>query len=203
MYTPEHFREVDSARLSKLIRDYPFGMLVTVDEGLPQVNHLPFLFEKRDDGSAVLLGHVAKTNPQWHRLADGGTALVVFQGPNAYVSPAWYESPGVPTWNYAVVHVYGGSRLLDSDSELEPMLRRLTSIHEAREFPRWQPDLTGERRERLLGMIVGFEIRVDRIEGKFKLSQNRPVEDRRNVYRRLADSSNPSCNAVAALMKHE
>ena len=107
-----NFKQSDSERLETLLRDYPFGMLVTIHDGLPFVSHIPFLYERRSGGVPVLLGHVAKANPQWCDLAQNQTALVVFQGPHGYVSPSGYESPGVLTWNYAVVHVYGKARVI-------------------------------------------------------------------------------------------
>lgn len=198
MYIPDHFKETDPERLVALLRDYPFGMLVTLRAGLPFVTHIPFLYERREDGIQVLRGHVAKANPQWQDLAEHQTALVVFQGPHAYVSPSWYETPGVPTWNYAVVHVYGKARLL-RDAALENLLRELTTVYEATQSAPWQPELSGERREKLLAMIVGFEIEIQEIQGKFKLSQNRPENDRRNVIEQLQKS--PFTSAVATLMR--
>jgi transcriptional regulator len=202
MYTPEHFKETDTERLEALIRGYPFGTLITVNDGFPLVNHLPILLERRTSDTAFLLGHVARANPQWHHLASGQTALAVFQGPHAYVSPSWYGSPGVPTWNYAVVHVYGKARILENDAEAEDLLERLTAIYEANQPAPWKANLAGERRAKLLGMIVGFEIRISAIEGKFKLNQNRPVEDQRAVVERLMESRAPLGVAVAKLMKH-
>lgn len=200
MYAPEHFKETDPERLETLIRDYPFGTLVTVDSGLPFANHIPFLFERRVHDTAVVLGHVARANPQWHHLAAAQTALVVFQGSHAYVSPSWYRSPGVPTWNYAVVHVYGRPRILP-EGETEALLQRLTEIYEADQPTPWSFDLTGERRAKLLSMIVGFELRIEKIEGKFKLSQNRSAEDQQAVIHHLTESAAPLGSALARLMR--
>lgn len=199
MYIPEHFKETDPERLAALLRDYPFGMLVTVRAGLPFVTHIPFLYERRQDGVQILRGHVAKANPQWQDLAENQTALVVFQGPHAYVSPRWYKTPGVPTWNYAVVHVYGKARLLHDAAALEKFLSELTTVYEATQPAPWQPELSGERREKLLGMIVGFEIEIQEIQGKFKLSQNRPENDRENVIEQLQKS--PFTSDLAKLMR--
>lgn len=167
--------------------------------GLPSVNHIPFLHERRQDGTQVLRGHLAKANPQWQDLAGDQTALVVFQGPHAYVSPRWYETPGVPTWNYAVVHVYGKARLLHDAAALENLLMELTTVYESRQSTLGQPEISGERRKKLLGMIVGFEIEIQEIQGKFKLSQNRSEQDRCNVIQQLEKS--PFTAALAALMQ--
>lgn len=199
MYLPDHFKESDPERLAALIRDYPFGMLVTVHEGLPCVSHIPFLYECRDNGVSLLVGHVARANPQWQDLSQNQTALVVFQGPHAYVSPNWYESPGVPTWNYAVVHVYGKARLVEDEEAIERLVERLTAVYESEQPSPWKSGLSGARRTKLLEMIVGFEIEVQEIQGKFKLSQNRPSEDQRSVINQLSQS--PLTHEVAKLMK--
>jgi transcriptional regulator len=143
---------------------------------------------------------MARANPQWQHFVEGSKVLVVFQGPHAYVSPSWYSSPGVPTWNYAVVHLRGIPRLLDGESELEALVEQLTHVHESHLPNPWKPNLTGERRSKLLNMIVGFEIELTHIQGKFKLSQNRPLEDQRSVVDKLSQSSNQTEAAVAKLM---
>lgn len=203
MYLPEHFKEANPARLAELVRDHPLGMLVTAPGGVPFVSHLPFLFDPDAGSSGKLLCHMARANPQWQHFSSGGEALVVFQGPHAYVSPAWYESPGVPTWNYAVVHVRGTPRLIEGESELYALLERLTEVHESRMPAPWKPNLAGERRSRLLGMVVGFEIEITDIQGKFKLSQNRPPEDQRRVIEQLSQSDSQTEAAVARLMSEQ
>lgn len=196
MYLPDRFRETDTERILALVEGHPFGMLITAPDGEPYVNHLPFLLYR--DGSGIrLLGHMARDNPQWQHFSSEREVLAVFQGPHAYVSPNWYGSPGVPTWNYAVAHLRGVPRLVEDESELEDLLRAMTRLHEADQPSPWQADLEPERRARLFGMIIGFEIEVTDIQAKFKLSQNRPAEDRR----RVADALDGS--AVAGLMNEE
>lgn len=199
MYIPTHFNETDRTRMLALIAAYPLGMLVTVPDGVPFVSHLPFLFE----GSGKLLGHMAKANPQWQHVFVNNEVLVVFQGPHAYVSPAWYTSLGVPTWNYAVVHLRGKLRLIEDPLALESMVERLTDTHESQQLSPWKPNLTGERRLKLLDMIVGFEIDITDMQGKFKLSQNRPLEDRKLVVEQLSQSNNQMASAVAKLMSED
>jgi transcriptional regulator len=200
MYIPEHFRETDPKRITALIDTYPFGMLVTVKEGVPFASHLPFLFEQSLDSDGKLLGHMARANPQWQHFVSGNEVMVVFQGPHTYVSPSWYSSPGVPTWNYAVVHVLGKPRFMEDESELESLITRLTDVHESRMPYPWKPNFDGERRKKLRGMIVGFEIEITEIQGKFKLSQNRPVEDQLKVMEILQQSDNQTATEVAKLM---
>jgi transcriptional regulator len=199
MYIPDAFRETDSARILALVAAYPFGQLITAPDGVPFVSHLPFLLD-RSDGRLLLLGHLARANPQWRHLSAEREVLTVFTGPHAYVSPGWYTTPGVPTWNYAVVHLRGRPRLIEDAAGLDALLDRLTRTHEARMPDPWQPDLSDDKRARLLGMIVGFEIEVADIQAKFKLSQNRPEEDRRRVAEELAGSGDQTEAAVARLM---
>ena len=200
MYIPEHFKETNPVRISALIEGHPLGMLVTAPEGVPFVSHLPFIFERPADTQGKLLGHMARANPQWQHFSKGSEVLAVFQGPHAYVSPSWYSSPGVPTWNYAVVHLRGIPRLIEGESELESLVEQITHVHESHLPDPWKPNLTGERRSKLLNMIVGFEIEVTDIQGKFKLSQNRPLEDQQNVVEELSLSNNQIDIAVAELM---
>lgn len=200
MYIPEHFKETNLVRISALIEGHPLGMLVTAPEGVPFVSHLPFLFERLAGSHGKLLGHMARANPQWQHLSAGSEVLAVFQGPHAYVSPSWYASAGVPTWNYAVIHLRGTPRLIEGETELEALLEQLTHAHESPMASPWEPQLTGERRAKLLNMIVGFEIEVTDVQGKFKLSQNRPLEEQQNVVKELSLSNNQTNIAVAALM---
>ena len=200
MYVPEHFKETNPERILALVEGQPFGMLVTTPEGVPFVSHLPFLFERSAGSRGKLLGHMARANPQWQHLAAGTEVLAVFQGPHAYVSPSWYASPGVPTWNYAVVHLRGKPRLIEGEAELEALVEKLTRVHESPMPNPWKPELAGERRARLLNLIVGFEIDVTHIQAKFKLSQNRPLEDQQRVADELGRSNSQSAAAVAKLM---
>ena len=200
MYIPESFKETNPERISALIEGHPFGMLVTAPAGVPFISHLPFLFERSTGSQGKLLGHMARANPQWQHFTTNREVLAVFQGPHAYVSPSWYASPGVPTWNYAVAHLRGKPRLIEGESELETLLEQLTHVHESPMPNPWQPDLTGEWRSKLLNMIVGFEIEITDIQAKFKLSQNRPPEDQQRVAKKLSQSSNQTEAAVAKLM---
>jgi transcriptional regulator len=200
MYIPEHFKETDPVRISALIEGHPFGMLVTAPEGVPFVSHLPFLFARPAGSQGKLLSHMARANPQWQHFSIGREVLAVFQGPHAYVSPSWYASAGVPTWNYAVIHLRGTPRIIEDETELEALLEQLTCVHESPMPSPWEHKATGERRAKLLNMIVGFEIEVTDIQGKFKLSQNRPRKDQQHVVEELSLSKNQTDIAVAELM---
>ena len=200
MYIPEHFKETNSERISALIKGNSFGMLVTAPDGVPFVSHLPFIFAHAAGSKGKLLCHMARANPQWQHFSSCSEVLAVFQGPHAYVSPSWYSSPGVPTWNYAVVHLRGKPHIIESESDLEALVEQLTHVYESRMPSPWKPNLAGERRTKLLNMIVGFEIEVTDIQAKFKLSQNRPPEDQQSVVEKLSSSNNQTEAAVAKLM---
>lgn len=189
MYIPSHFAENDAQRLQEFMHQHPFATLVTTHDGAPFASHLPLMLASGVGRHGALLGHMARANPQWQDLAAGVEVLVVFQGEHAYVSPAWYEpnAMSVPTWNFTAVHAYGTARVL-SEGELENTLQQLTDEHEKLLPQPWKLELNQTMRERMLGAIVGFEIMLNRIEGKFKLSQNRNEQDQRNVMEKLAQS---------------
>ena len=190
MYIPEHFAETDLPTLHEFMQQHSFATLVTQHDGAPFASHLPLLLDRCIGTHGALLGHMARNNGQWRDFAAGAEILVMFQGPHAYVSPTWYEpNPmSVPTWNFTAVHAYGKARIL-SEAELVETLHQLVDENE-KAFPQpWKLQISQAMRERALGAIVGFEIRLSRIEGKFKLSQNRSAQDRKNVIAQLAQSA--------------
>ena len=157
-------------------------MLISPDAADPPVTHLPLLLDRSRGKQGVLLGHVARGNPHWHHLESRPEVLAVFHGPHAYVSPSWYEShPSVPTWNYATVHAHGTARLLHEARDLEQLVRRLVDQYEGGRAQPWRMELPPDYQTQMLRGIVGFEITITRLTGKFKLSQNRPATDRVRV----------------------
>jgi transcriptional regulator len=201
MYLPAHFTVADRARLAAVIHEHSFATVVTQDGGAPFASHVPVLFFPERGAQGVLAAHVARANPHWRHLTGDREALVIFQGPHAYVSPAWYRTaPAVPTWNYVAVHAYGRPRLLETESELEALLQATVGKYESAMPSPWRAELPPEFRSRQLKAIVGFEIDITRLEGKFKLNQNRPREDIAGVIRELSASERASDREVAALM---
>lgn len=192
MYIPERFRETDRKALQQLIAEYPFGALVTLADGRPFASHIPFIMDGGD-----LLCHLAKANPQCGHLSKDQEALCIFQGPHAYVSPSWYGSAGVPTWNYAVVHVYGTATIIDQPSELAGLVEQFTRHFETGMADPWEPDY----KHSLLSAIVGVTIQITEVQGKFKLSQNRPAIDRASVINNLESAGDPLSLGVARLMR--
>lgn len=194
MYRPKHFEQSDAGKLSTLIAQNPFGTLVTLAAERPFASHIPFLHDAQD---ALLLGHVARANPQWQHFQGDRQVLTIFQGPHAYISPTWYVDPGVPTWNYAVAHVYGTARAIEDSAQVRKIVERLTAREESRFETPWVPRYD----PRMLQAIVGIEIRISEIQGKFKLGQNRSAADRAAVKARLGDSGSENGIALAKLME--
>jgi transcriptional regulator len=202
VYLPPAFTEKRPEVLLGHIERYDFGLLVTHGaEGLV-ASHIPFLIE-RDGERLHLHGHLARPNPQVGDLARGGEALAIFSGPHAYISPNWYATgPSVPTWNYADVHAYGTVQLVEDAEWLHRFLVRLSERHEARNPVAWRmQDLPGAYVETMLKGIIGLDIAVTRLEGKYKLSQNRPAADRPSVIAALEAQGDPESRAVARLMR--
>jgi transcriptional regulator len=194
IYRPDAFRQDDRVTLLSHAAAYPFATVITRCEGDLKVSHLPLLV---DGQRGVLRGHLARENPQLSDLAKGSETLVIFQGPHAYVSPSVYEEhPSVPTWNYVVVHVHGRARLVD-----EPALRGILDELVARFDPTgWRLEAPQDYVSSALDAIAGFEITIERLEGKWKLSQNRSLEDQRRVAAWL-EGGDETSRAVAALMR--
>jgi transcriptional regulator len=197
VYIPRHFSADDPAVLKDFVNANAFGTLVTSHGVDTMVSHIPFVTEQRGE-EFILHGHVARANPHW-RAIEGVTSLVIFQGPHGYVSPTWYEKkPSVPTWNYTVVHAHGTARLVD-DTALERTLDRLSGEYEASNAEPWRMyDLERGYMDTMMRAIVGFEFKVERLEGKFKLSQNRIPADQQRVIAALESSGQ---GELAALMR--
>jgi len=199
MYTPKFNQVADRAILIEAMRDNSFAILFGPDaNGHPVATHLPLVV--KDEGEHGLIeGHFAKANPHWKSLASHET-LVVFPGPHSYVSPTFYvEELSVPTWNYIAVHAYGTLELVEDDPGKEALLEGLIAVNEPVYAEHWHNLPTGFRHSMLSG-IVGFRIPIARIEGKFKISQNRKPEERANVQNTHA-AGTPDQKALAAWMQ--
>jgi len=195
MYIPKHFAETDLARITELVNTNGFATLITVNEGLPVANHLPLLLDNH--ASLKLSGHMAKANEQWQHFTGNTEVLAIFQGPHAYISPSSYKGHGVPTWNYAVVHMYGVATLVEDENRLQAIIETLTQKYEQLQTSPWSPDYP----TRMLQAIVGFEIEVKRVEAKFKLSQNRSAHDRQSIIANFSASGNTSKVEMARIMQ--
>lgn len=199
MYVPSPNRMDDRAEQVAFMRQYSFATLVTADSGAaPRATHLPFVVVEEGAGLR-LVAHLARANPQWREFGGPAEALVIFQGPHAYISPTLYErQPSVPTWNYAAVHVYGKLRLLEGREDKLSALRQLVTANDApwlAEMERLPADFL----ELKLRGIVAFDIAVTRLEARWKLSQDRMPQERRNIVDALNGSEDGAARTLAAM----
>lgn len=210
MYIPKFNAVSDPALLFDLMRQFSFATLVTSHEGAPFATHLPFVVYPERGPRGTLVAHMARGNMQWRDLGEAGAAgheaLVIFQGAHAYISPSWYmdhvqDRMNVPTWNYMVVHAYGVPRLIEDERRVRDELRALVNQYESGFETPWTMDLPDDYLRKLLGAIVAFEIPITRLEGKFKLSQNRSQGDQMRVIERLLASEDANAQGVGAAMR--
>jgi len=185
MYTPSHFSEPDTAKLHSFVREHSFGTLVSQVNGAPFATHIPFTLDANKGEYGTLYCHVARANKHWSALRDDNQSLIIFRGPHAYISPTWYKTEGVPTWNYTAVHAYGKVRIVEARDELITLLESLVHINEAANGTNYKLDPNAPEVAQRLAHIVGMEIPIEALSGKFKLSQNRPREDHNPVIERL------------------
>ncbi|MCE9534451.1 MAG: FMN-binding negative transcriptional regulator [Planctomycetes bacterium] len=200
MYIPAHFAETDLTKLHDFIEQNSFGLFVSNVDGEPFGTHLPYLLDRTSGPHGTLIGHMARANPQW-RQASGQNVLGIFTGPHAYISPTWYQAEQVvPTWNYIAVHVYGQIELIEEPDSLLEVVRKTVELYE-QGMPRpWTFDGSSTFVERLLAQIVGFRLMIDKIEGKWKLNQNQPLERRAKVIRAMQERGDENALAIAATM---
>lgn len=201
MYNPPSFREERPKVLQTLIRQNSFGTLVSASGGELVATHLPFLLDTDRGPHGTLIGHMARANGQWRTFEGGGEVLVLFQGPHAYISPSWYTTAlSVPTWNYVAVHAYGCPRLVEGAALHAILEATVREFEEPRAEPWRLAQLPDDFVQNLMRAIVGFEIPISRLEGKRKLSQNRPDADRLGAVDGLRGEHDPASLSIADLM---
>lgn len=206
MYLPSAFRQDDRAELLRQIGETSLATLVTAGEQGLQASHLPLLLAADEGEQGTLYGHLARANPQWRELAAGAEAMLIFQGPDAYVSPSFYPSKAehgkvVPTWNFIAVHAYGVAETIEDAPRLLQIVSRLTALHERERAQPWAvSDAPEDYVAGMLRAIVGFRLPIARLEGKWKLSQNRTAEDRAGVRQGLGASASSADRALAQRM---
>jgi transcriptional regulator len=217
MYVPAHFEETRPDVLGRLIHDHPLAALVTLGRDGLSANHIPLELDPGPAPLGTLRGHVARANPVWRDFSRDVEALAIFQGPQAYISPAWYETKRetgkvVPTYNYIVVHAYGPLRIVEDRAWLRALVERLTTRYEAGRYEAgrheaskpepWKvTDAPAEYIEQMLGAIIGVEIPLTRLVGKWKVSQNRPAVDRDGVVSALGEMEDQDARAMSDLVK--
>jgi transcriptional regulator len=196
MYIPKHTLETDMPTLHAFMEAHNFAILFSSHDNQPMATHLPFMLDTTRGTYGTLIAHFAKANPHWHMLDAETEILVVFQGAHSYISPRWYAPPTVvPTWNYATVHAYGKAQIIYDVDQLKTMVTQLVNVHDN------LPNLEAELPHNLLQAIVGIEIPIDRLEGKFKFSQNKSVADQQGVVAALSQSEDDTQRAVADIMQ--
>jgi transcriptional regulator len=206
MYCPTHFQEASPAALIDLIEQHPLGTVVCHTENGLVADHIPLLFRPEAGTAGKLLGHVAANNPLW-QLGSDQALLVVFQGPSAYISPNWYATKAeagkvVPTWNYAVVHAYCSLTAIRDPAKVLALVSELTDRHESKQPHPWRvSDAPSEFTERLLNNIVGIELTIHRLQGKWKVSQNQTTANQLSVIAALQGQGTEGPNQMAELVK--
>ena len=206
MYLPSHFAEARVDVLHDLIRAYPFGTLVVLASNGLDANHIPFEIDPEPAPFGTLRGHLARANPLWKDFSAQVDALAIFQGPHTYISPSWYPTKKehgkvVPTWNYAVVHAMGPLRVIDEQAWVRRFVEQLTHRHEAHRSDPWKvTDAPTDFVDTMTSAIVGIEIPISRLTGKWKVSQNRPEKDRAGVVEGLLQNRSDASNEMAQLV---
>jgi transcriptional regulator len=206
MYLPQIFEESRPEVLHELIRSHPFSTFVIHTEAGLTANHIPFVLDAQAGAHGTLRGHVARSNPVWQQLAGCSEALAIFQGAQSYITPSWYPSKhtdgkAVPTWNYAVVHAHGQPRAVDDAHWLLEHVTQLTAQQEARQALPWKvSDAPVEYIDQMLRQIVGIEIPILKLQGTWKVSQNRKTGDRLGVAAGLESLATDGSRAMGQLV---
>ena len=208
MYVPKAFEEKEIPVLHAFMRAHPFVTLITTGSSGLIASHVPMVLEGADSEMGILKGHVSRANPQWREFSRDAQALVIFSGADHYITPSWYEEKKttgkvVPTWNYAVVHAYGSLKTVEDGAWLRAHLESLTTMHEASFAKPWKvSDAPEDYVASQMKGIVGMEFRVERLEGKWKLNQNRSEADRLGVVEGLGELDTPESVAMKDLVRN-
>jgi transcriptional regulator len=203
VYTPSFNRVDDPRTIRAFIHAHGFATLVTQEGGQMQASHLPVLLDESGEGDS-LRGHMARANAQWKSFGGDREVLCLFHGPHSYISPSWYEAKvAVPTWNYAVAHVYGVARVETDAAFVRRVVEDTTSKYESGMPCPWPMDLPEDYLGKMMGAIVAFSIRITRIEAKFKFGQNRSPEDQAKMLRGLEESGDPESQRLAGMIRRQ
>ena len=203
MYVPKLFHEGSWPEIRKVIEENSFATVISCNAGLPTATHVPLRLVESEGGPAKLQGHMSRANPHWRIFEHEPPSLVIFAGPNAYVSPRWYDHVNVPTWNYVAVHVYGKVRLVTDAGEMHELIKGLVDRYEGATDADTRYTVEGlpaDFLESQMKGIVGFEISVDEVQASFKLSQNRDEKNYENVIAELGKSADQEAQEVAQVM---
>lgn len=201
MYIPKINEETDLSTLHDFMMAHNFAILVNHHDGQLNATHLPLILDQVQGDYGTLIGHIARANKQWKTFGEE-EVMIIFNGPHTYISPTWYENhPSVPTWNYTTVHAYGVPQLIEEQAAIDDALHLLVKNHEQGRNPEWVMDLPDQLMNTMRQAIVAFEIEITRIEGRFKLSQNKTHAEQQNVIAELLKSDHCEDVETGKLMK--
>lgn len=204
MYLPKHFSTEENARVKKLIEQNPFATILSFPkESKPFINHLPVIFSAKAGEEEIIIGHMAKRNPQWMHFKKNSECTILIHGAHTYITPKWYKSGrDVPTWNYAVAHLHGKIELMESFSEQIDTLKQLTTFFEKTSPDPWEFELPQDLLDEaaLTSAIISFRFKIENIEAKFKLSQNRGLADRTGMIDGLSERPDEMSKMVRDMM---
>ncbi len=200
MYIPKHFEEKDIKKLIEFMKEFNFAVLISAHDSKPSATHLPFIIEEAGE-EIILKSHMAKANPQWQSFKGNDEVLVIFSEPHAYISPSLYDHErNVPTWNYVAVHAYGVPEIITAEAEIISVLESMFDEFEKAYKTQWD-NLEADYKNKLLKGITAFKIKVKKLEGKFKLSQNKTDEERERIINSLESSEDNIKTILADYMK--
>lgn len=201
MYTPSHYKNEDFHEIKDFVKNNSFGILVNQIDGKPWATHIPLELDIDSDGNDILVGHIAKANPQWKHFKEDSQVLCIFNGPHSYISSSWYKEEEVPTWNYIAVHVYGTLKI-QSEATLLASLHKLVDKYEAgSKVPISIDDLSSKTMRQIKG-IIGFQIKIEEIQATYKLSQGRE-HDHPRIVSELEETKESGSKAIAKCMRKE
>ena len=201
MYTPEYYKNTNVADIKAFIANNSFGILINQVDNKPWATHIPLELDVDEEGKDILVGHIAKANPQGAYLKDNTTVLCIFNGPHSYISSSWYKEEEVPTWNYIAVHVYGKIRINSEDEVMDSMHKLVDKYEQNSKCPISLNDMSKNTLRQVKG-VIGFKIYIDDIQATHKLSQTRP-EDHGKIISELEDTKNANACEIAKAMKKE
>lgn len=198
MYIPPYYENKDFEEIKRFLGENSFGIMINVVDNKPWGTHIPLELEQDENGADILVGHIAKANPQWKSFEDASEVLCIFNGPHAYVSSSWYKEEEVPTWNYIAVHVYGKLTVLNEEETMASMHRLVGKYEAASKNPISLNDMSPKTLRQVKG-VVGFQIQITDVQATYKLSQTR-TEDHANIISELKERSDSGSRAIADAM---
>lgn len=202
MFIPKIYENQNLEEVKQFIKENSFGILVTQLNGKSLATHIPLELSKNESEKDVLVGHIAKANPQWHNFKDKGEILAIFNGPHSYISSSWYDFEEVPTWNYVAVHVYGKIKTIEGDALYKSLKSLMEKYEKGSKNPVKIEDMSDKTMKQING-IIGFEIEITDIQAAYKLSQNRDDKNHQTIVEELGNTNNPSSEAIAEQMSKE